>query len=265
MVKGIKIRQLFCSVRIFSSLALLVSMSFFTSCLTQHNLEYMQDRDKTVKSFDLGEVQEYKLKPDDELFIQISSQDEAAANVFASPGGSQNSMGPYGASIMAYIVNKQGLLEFPVIGSILVAGKTLPEVGQMIKDSLSRILNQPIITVKLVNRFITVLGEVRSPGHFNFMQQKLNIYEAIGLAGDITEFGNKKEVIITRSENGKTLRINLDLNNSEILSSNYYYVMPNDVIYVKPLRKKFWGMKEFPAALIMSTLTTAILIYTVFK
>jgi polysaccharide export outer membrane protein len=152
-----------------------------------------------------------------------------------------------------------------VIGNIFVKGKTLPEVSITIKDSLYHILNQPIVTVKLVNRYISVLGDVRSPGHYSFSQEKLSIYDAIGYAGDITDYGDRNHVILVRNENGQNIRANLDLTKSDILASDYYYLRPNDIVYVKPLRNKFWGMRQFPFSLIFSTITTGLLIYNIFK
>ena len=116
-----------------------------------------------------------------------------------------------------------------------------------------------------MNRYISVLGDVRSPGHFPYAQEKLTIYDALGLAGDITEYGNRSEVILARNEDGKNMRIVLNLTKSNILASNYYYMKPNDIVYVKPLRKKFWGMREFPFQIILTTISTALLIYTVVK
>jgi polysaccharide export outer membrane protein len=156
-------------------------------------------------------------------------------------------------------------LLLPLIGSIYVKDKTTSQVSAQIKDSLSSVLNQPIVTVKLVNRYVSVLGEVRTPGHFAYAQEKLTIFDAIGLAGDITEYGNRKEVILARNEDGKNLRINLNLTKSGIIASEYYYLRPNDLVYVKPLKKKFWGMREFPFSIILSTLSTALLVYTVVK
>jgi polysaccharide export outer membrane protein len=122
-----------------------------------------------------------------------------------------------------------------------------------------------MVTVKLVNRFVSVLGEVFHPGHYSYSQEKMTIFDAIGLAGDITDFGNKSEVILTRNEDGKNTRIPLDLSKSEILASEYYYIQPNDIIYIKPMPKKFWNMREFPFTVIFSTITTAILVYTVVR
>lgn len=240
-----------------------------TGCVTQHDIEYLQKSDRTFKSYSEAEVLDYRLKPNDELYIQINSLDDPSANVFsASTSQAASSMmgiQPYGASLVSYAVNKEGILQLPVVGNIFVKDKTLSEVSAILTDSLSHILSQPIVTVKLVNRYVSVLGEVKLPGHFSYSQDKLSIYDAIGLAGDLTIWSNRKEVMLTRNENGKNLLINLDLTNPEILASNYYYIRPNDIIYIKPLKKRIWGMSEFPFATILSTLSVTLLIYSVVK
>lgn len=240
-----------------------------SSCVTQKNVEYLQDEDKGVKSFVEAKIDDYKLKANDELYIQINSLDEAATNIFTNSTNQQSSyagsLQPYGASLVSYTVNKEGYVLLPLVGNIFVKDKTIQQVSDILRDSLSNILSQPIVSVKLVNRFVSVLGEVHNPGHFPYAQEKLTIFDALGLAGDITEYGNRQEILLTRNENGKNIRINLNLTCSDLLSSNYYYIRPNDMIYVKPLKKKFWGMREFPFSIVLSSISTAILLYTVFK
>jgi polysaccharide export outer membrane protein len=239
----------------------------FSSCVTQRRVEYLQDSNKNMKSFKEAELSDYRLKPNDELYIQINSLDEAAANVFSN--GKQDpylgSMQPYGASLMSYSIDKDGYLLLPLIGKILVKDKTTSEVSVILKDALNHILSQPIVTVKLVNRYVSVLGEVKNPGHFAYSQDKLTIYDALGLAGDITDYGNRNKVILIRNINGENIRINVDITKSDILASDYYNLRPNDIVYVKPLRNKFWGMRQFPFEILFSGLTTALLIHSVFK
>jgi polysaccharide export outer membrane protein len=109
------------------------------------------------------------------------------------------------------------------------------------------------------------LGEVKNPGHFSYSQDKLTIYDALGFAGDITDYGNRNKVILIRNINGENIRINVDITNSDILASDYYNLRPNDIVYVKPLRNKFWGMRQFPFTILFDTLTTALLFYSIFK
>jgi polysaccharide export outer membrane protein len=252
---------------IFGSAAI-VCLAILSSCVTQRRVEYFQDKDINVKPFKEAEFADYRLKPNDELFIQISSLDEAAANVFANSRQETvyySSIQPYGASLMSYTIDKDGFLLLPVVGKIVVKDKTVSEVSQMLKDSLNHILNEPVVSVKLVNRYVSVLGEVKNPGHFPYSQDKLTIYDALGLAGDITEYGNRNKVVLIRNIAGENIRINLDITKSDILSSEFYNLRPNDIVYVKPLKNKFWGMREFPFEIIFSTLTTGLLIYNIFK
>lgn len=246
----------------------IVTLVILSSCVTQRRVEYLQDNNKNIKSFKEAELPDYKLKPNDELYIQINSLDEAAANVF-SAGKEQayyiGTMQPYGASLMSYSIDKDGYLLLPVIGKVLVKDKTVSEVSTILKDSLNHVLNQPIVSVKLVNRYVSVLGEVKNPGHFSYSQDKLTIYDALGLAGDITDYGNRNKVILIRNINGENIRINVDITKSEVLSSDYYNLRPNDIVYVKPLRNKFWGMRQFPFNILLTTLTTAILFYSILK
>jgi polysaccharide export outer membrane protein len=258
----------FCFYRNINFVNFVIFFSLLSSCVTQRKVEFLQDKNTNIKAFEEAEFPDYKLKSNDELYIQINSLDEAAANIFSN-GKEQSyyigTMQPYGASLLSYSVDKNGYLFLPVIGKILVKDKTLADVSVILKDSLNHILNQPIVSVKLVNRYVSVLGEVKNPGHFPYSQDKLSIYDAIGLAGDITDYGNRNDVILVRNENGENIRINLNLTKSEILASGYYNLRPNDIVYVKPLRNKFWGMRQFPFSILFSTLTTGLLIYNIFK
>ena len=137
---------------------------------------------------------------------------------------------PYGASLLSYSVDKDGFLILPVNGKVMVRDKTLSDVRFILKDSLNHILNHPVVSVKLVNRYVSILGEVNNPGHFPYSKDKLSIYDAIGLASDINDYGNRNYVTLVRNMNGENSRINLDLTKSDILSSQYYYVRPNDIV-----------------------------------
>lgn len=247
--------------------ALLIVSILLSSCVLQRDVEYLQDENTDSMAFKEALVQEYKLKPSDELYINISSLDNVTVELFSGAMGQQSTyvstISPYGASLMSHTVDKDGYLQMPVVGNLYVKDKTLPEVGKALQDALVNILNQPVVTVKLVNRYISVLGEVKIPGHYSYSQEKLTILDAVGMAGDITDFGNRKQVILTRNENGENIRINVDLTKSDLLSSPYYNLRPNDIVYVKPLGKKYWNLREFPYSVILSTVTTAILLYSI--
>ena len=237
-----------------------------SSCVTQLKVEYLQDILESGKAFDEAEFPDYKLKPNDQLYIQVKSLDEGAANVFATAGNqSAGGSGNFDPYLVSYTIDKDGYLLLPVIGNILARDKTLAEVGVILKDSLINILSQPVVTVKLINKNISVLGEVKSPGHFPFSQEKLTIYSAIGLAGDINDYGDRNNVILLRNENGKNKVIKIDLTKSSLLSSDYYYLRPYDILYVKPRKVKFWGNAQSNISFFFSTITTGLLIYSFIK
>jgi polysaccharide export outer membrane protein len=250
-------------------ISLFVISILLPSCVTQRNVEYLQNKATASQSFSEAVVGEYKLKPKDELYIQISSLDDPSARIFTSTGNQQfinvGAIQPYGASLISYTVDKEGNILLPVIGIIYVKDKTIDQVSLDITNSLAKILSHPMVSVKLVNRNITVLGEVLRPGQYTYTLDKATVYEAIGLAGDMTDYGNRQDVILIRNEQGKNLRISLDLTKSDILASNYLYVSPNDIIYVKPLKKKLWGMRQFPFDVLLSAITAGILLYSVVK
>jgi len=249
----------------------LITAVFFSSCVTHRNLQYLQDKDnkdKIIISYVEAKIPDYKLKPNDELNITIKSLDDPTTNVFQTLGNQQGSNSgyttPYSASLTSYMIDKTGFIQLPVIGNMYVEDKTIPEVISMLQDSLTNILNSPSVTVKLVNRYVSVLGEVARPGNFSYSQEKLNVFDALGLAGDITTYGDRNEVILVRNENGKNIRVKIDLTSADLMASEYYYLRPNDMIYIMPLHKKFWGLAQFPWTVLLSTISTVILIYTVF-
>lgn len=254
----------------FPILILFVAL-LFSSCVSHRNLEYLRDNDnqgEMILSYAEAKIPDYKLKPNDELSINIKSLDDPTTNVFQTLGNQQGSYGgsvtPYSASLTAYMIDKTGFIQLPVIGNMYIKDKTVPEVISMLQDSLSNILSSPTVTIKLVNRYVSVLGEVARPGNFSYAYEKLNVFDALGLAGDITTYGDRNDVILVRNENGKNIRISIDLTTADLMASEYYYLRPNDMIYVKPMQKKFWGLAQFPWTVLLSTISTVILIYTVF-
>jgi polysaccharide export outer membrane protein len=249
--------------------AFIVLSIWLSSCVTQRDVEYLQTKSIASLSFHEPVVADYTLKPNDELYIQISSLDDPSLTVFSGLGGQQayyaGTIEPYGASLISYAIDKDGFLNLPVIGRVQVTDKTTSQVSELLKESLTNVLNQPVVTVKLVNRYVTVLGEVLRPGHYVCAKEKITIFEAIGLAGDITDYGNRREIMLTRNIGGQNIIVFLDLSEPSLLESPFYYLRPNDVVYIKPLARKFWGLRQFPYAVVISTLTTAILLYSVIQ
>ena len=252
-----RIFNLYCHLQILA----VINLVLLSSCITQRDLEYMRDNNKKQEIYNEAEYSNYRIKPNDALYIKISSLDDATSNVFAPSSMQPQTLDSYGAYMNSYSVDEEGYIQLPVIEKIYVLGKTTEEVGELIKDSVVNILSHPMVIVRLVNRYVTILGEVKNPGHFVYSQDKFNIYNAIGLAGDITEYGNRRQVLLARNKNGENVTINIDLTKKDILTSPYYFIQPNDIIYVSPIRKRFWGMQQFPFTIILSTISTALVVW----
>jgi len=165
----------------------------------------------------------------------------------------------------SYSVNDTGYIFLPVIGNLYVKNKTIDSIKLLIQNSLEKYLRNPTVIVKLVNYNITVLGEVKKPGKFKVYQEQINIFDAIGLAGDLTDYGNRNNVLVIRQDTkGSTLH-KIDLTDSNILESEYYFLMPNDIIYIEPLTAKSFGARTFSWSLALSTVTTFLVLLNYFK
>lgn len=214
----------------------------------------------------------YKIKPNDQLFIQVISDnpsDAAFLNLLGSMGNTStlgSSSGNY--ELITYLVDEEGKISYPQLGEIAVENLTLGEVRNVIQEGVDKYLEGASVFVKLVNRTITVLGEVNNPGQKPMVKNQLTIFEAIGSAGDISDYGDRQKVKLIRElPEGKFIG-ELDMTNPEIIFSPYYYVLPHDVIYVEP-KTRVYGAKNLaytaPLSITASVISIGLLILNLFK
>ena len=188
-------------------------------------------------------IPESNIQANDILGIAVSSLNPEASAVFNTPNTTYaNVSTASGATIQAsgYLVNGDGNIEFPILGTLKVAGLSANDLRVKITDSLRnrKLLVDPIVSVRMLNFKVTVLGEVGHPTVVNVLNEKITLLEALGLAGDITIYGKKDHVMVIREEAGiKNIKY-LDLNSSEIFTSPYYYLKSNDVVYVEPTKAR---------------------------
>lgn len=235
-------------------------MLTLTSCVTNRRTVYTQKRDTSAEDptfFSASVRDNWLIKPGDELYLRVSSFDEAT-NFFSQTR--DDIIGRTEVTLISYTVNEDGYVRLPYIGDINVVNLTLDEAADRIKEALEGYLNEPSVILKFVNKHITVLGEVTRPGRYSFADVNLSIFQALGLAGDITYYGNRNKVMLIREENQVITRNYIDLTDESLFSSYYYFVKPNDVIYVEPLKRRRWGFQDFPFELILSSITTFLLI-----
>jgi polysaccharide export outer membrane protein len=247
----------------FSFSNVLLMILLFTACVPQKSVVYLQDKNAN-KYIDYERVvhkDNVLIEPFDELYIEIVSLDREDVNFFERR--SSNSFGsssPEGFSIISYRVDESGNVNLPVIGRVKVSGYTLVEATDLLEKRLVGYLNQPSIKLKFVNKSVTMIGYVRSPGRYYYSGDRITIFQALGMAGDIVEYGNRKSVLLIREDKDGVKKTRIDLTNESVLESPYYYLRSNDVIYVEPLRKRWWGMNSFPFSLVLSSITTFILV-----
>ncbi|MCX6272737.1 MAG: polysaccharide biosynthesis/export family protein [Bacteroidetes bacterium] len=251
---------------LYSTIVLLL----FSSCISQRRVKYLQDTSKqdTTTSFQIPYSKAYKIQAGDNLYIRIVSLDEKTNNVFnLTPSNNNMTSSGNDASlyITSYTVDVNGYIMMPILGNVYVKDKSLDQIKTVLQESVNEYLNGSTVIVKLVSFNFTVLGEVRKPGRFPVFQDKINLFEAIGLAGDLTPFGNRRNVKLIRENNGKTFVYVLSLTDKKVLESEFYYLKPNDIIYIEPMKGKVWAFEAFPYTLIFSTITTTLLILNFIK
>jgi polysaccharide export outer membrane protein len=239
---------------------LLSGLLILSSCVPNRKIVILQENAKapSTRTTESSPSEEQYIKSGDELYIRINSMDEYTEYYnIATEGGIYGRMDP---SLSSYTVEINGTVFLPMIGNIYVVGFTLEEAGKKIQEMYKGYLNQPAVNVRFVDKNVTVLGEANDPGVFTFTRREIPILEALAYASDMTVYGNRNKILIIREEENVIYRHRLDLTDPGVQASKYYYIQPNDIVYVEPLKRRIWGFETVPIGLIFTTITTAILI-----
>ena len=243
---------------------IIVLIFLVNSCVTNRKTTYLQEYRKSEYSTEYTTPETYLIRPNDNLYIQVSSPDPTISEIFnAMPGGGGGSTSVSGASlqITSYPVQLDGRVELPYIGAIYVGWKTLSEAKIEIEAHLVDYVSDASITVRLVNNYVSVLGEVRLPGRYPIYKEGMTIFEALAMAGDAADFGDRFNLSIIRQTPTGTVVKEFDLTDRNIIDTEFYYVLPNDVIYAKPMKGKFFGFSQFPYSLFLSIIATSISVF----
>lgn len=232
-------------MKLFSKLLLFLAVVLLASCSSYRKIPYLMDSDQFDSSGESkAALYDARIMPKDLLTIVVSSTEPEAAvpfnltiptleNVTTRTTTSQ-------AVLQTYLVDNNGDVEFPVLGRIHLGGMTKSEAEAYIRAKLEKSFKEPpIVNVRSVNYKVSVLGEVNRPGTFTVANEKINIFEALALAGDMSVYGKRDNVKLLREDNdGKKEIVALDLNKSNIINSPYFYLQQNDVVYVEPNKAK---------------------------
>jgi polysaccharide export outer membrane protein len=191
--------------------------------------------------------QPYRLQVNDILYMDIKADNPKIVSVFKNvenKSGNATSGGGDALYFNGYTIDRHGNIRIPYIGEINVLGYTTKEVREKIEEELGKFFKNPeliFVTVKLAGIKFVVTGEVGSPGTINLMQNQVSIVDALANAGEITPLGNRANVTIIRKTLDGVKKYHLDLTNVDVFNSKYFYIQPNDIIYVAPLKQKSWG------------------------
>lgn len=216
------------------------------SCSAPSQVTYFQDLRPGESEQKVVAATEIKVRPGDKLSIIVNSRDPQLTQLFNLPYvGQQIGQGSVTANVTSsnsqgvsgYTVDEQGMIDFPVLGKIEIAGKNREEIAAFIKGELlaKNLVKDPVVTVEYMNLCISVLGEVAKPGRYNIDRDKVTVLDAISMAGDLTIYGKREKVLVLREENGVQHVYGINLCSAEHLyTSPVYYLRQNDVVYVEP-------------------------------
>lgn len=244
---------------------LAIHLSFF-SCITNKKLTYLQSEGQRDEFIAIT-PDTYKIQPYDNLFIRVVTPDPQWSNMFNTMVVTNSSYGmsELSADMLSYSVSDDGTIELPYAGKFKVAGKTLNEVKIELDKALKSYITDAVVTVKMVNNYVSIIGEVQRPGKYPIYKDRLNIFQALAMAGDLATYSNRQKLqIIRQTPDGNVVK-EFSVRDRNLIGSQFFYVMPNDVIYAPPIKGRFFQMSAFPYSVILSTITTFVLLWNVVK
>jgi polysaccharide biosynthesis/export protein len=245
----------------------LLACVLMSSCITSKKLTYLQYKEALSDTTLSHPPADYKIQPYDHLFIRVATPDPQWSEMFNTMQASATSSNitEQSADLISYSVDGEGNIVLPYAGKFEVSGKSLNMIKTELETALKGYVADAVVTVKMINNYISVIGEVRQPGRYQIYKDRMNIFQVLALAGDLNDYSNRQRIqIIRQTANGSIVK-NFNLLDRSILTSEYFYVMPNDVIYAEPLKGRFFQMNAFPYSVILSGITTFILLLNVLK
>lgn len=234
------------------------------SCTPIKKITYINNN--TQAAWDMSPLPpKHHIEIGDILMVKVISRNDESNKIFNLETNTNNSNTTTTAAnlyLNGFTVNQEGSIDLPKVGKVILLNLTLEQAKDSIMKAAEEYLIDPYVIVKLANFEVTVLGEVNMAGTYPVYKESLTIFDAIAMAGDINDYGNLSKVKIVRSKNNKKEVSFLDLTDSNILSSNYYYLNNKDLIYVQPL--KFKGLKKSQSQLFLSSLTTFAVLFNAY-
>lgn len=222
-----------------ASVFIIILTALCASCRAPTDISYFQELED-LEEISTNKAVEITYKPQDIISIGVSAPDPETALPFNGSSatidedGSLNNGNTSGSGGSRYFIDANGMIEFPILGSLKIAGLTNIEVKEFLKEKLTAYIQNPSVSVQLQNFRVTVLGEVSTPGPLTIMNEQVTLIEAIGMAGDLGIQGKRTNITVIRKEDDKQIVHKVDLTSKDIFTSPVYYLNQNDVVYVEP-------------------------------
>ncbi len=251
-------------LKVSTFIKLLVLLLIIQGCTPMSKITYLNDSQSG--EWDVSPIPpKHHLEIGDILMVRVISRNEESNNLFNIESNTNSANSVLTAAnlyLNGFTISQEGTIDIPNVGEVFVLNQTLKEAESTISLKAEQFLINPFVIVKLANFQFTVLGEINAPGNYPVYKEGLTIYDAIAMSGGINDYGNLKKIKIVRSEKNKKQIYNVDLTSSNILTSDFFYLRNNDLIYVQPL--KFKGFKKSQSQLLLSALTTFAVLFNVY-
>ena len=250
-----------------------------SSCVTARKVNYMQEPDKYIPSYtDTLSFEDYELRIGDRLYVYVYSLDEKITKMYNAGGTNASQMrqqmnyggGAYGSyDLYTYLIDEEGYIDFPTIGKQYVQGKTTREVKHQLEAELSKLLQEIpgyatiSVEVNIVNRSFSVIGA--QSGRYTINKEKMTIFEALAVVGDLGEFNSRKEIKLVREKNGVTTIKTFDARSEDLVNSEFYYIEPNDIIYIRQIPGYSFGINHVTTVIgvTAATISFGVFIYSI--
>ena len=258
---------------------ILICGFLLSSCVTARKVNYMQEPDRHIPSYaDTLAFEDYQLRVGDRLYVYVYSLEETIMKMYNAGGTNASQMRQqmgngstmYGSyDLYTYLIDEEGNIDFPTIGKQYVQGKTTREVKKQLEQELATLLqelpgyNTVSVEVNIVNRSFSVIGA--QSGRYPINKEKMTIFEALAMVGDLGEFNSRKEIKLVREKNGVTTIKTFDARSKDIVNSEYYYIEPNDIIYIRQIPGYSFGVNHVTTVIgvTAATISFGVFVYSI--
>jgi polysaccharide export outer membrane protein len=248
-------------------LGMLLLSTSLVSCVPTRDVSYLQGSYSAQPTSVANQQSEYLIAPNDVLYIRVQSAQPELTRAFNLHENELlfGQSDPGSLYVNGYMVDNTGNILVPTVGKVLVKGLTISAAQELVQKSIANYVRNATVVLRLVSFRVTVLGEVKSPGRYTIFNDRATVLEALGLAGDLTPLGNRRTVKLIRQTREGSQVMLLDLTRPQLLSSPYYYLLPNDALYVEPVKALTQRGNSVNLGLLFSGLGTAALLYGLFR